>query len=286
MNGRRPGHLNKLLPFSLVDGPGNRMVLFLQGCNFDCVACHNPYTITECDSCGVCFEKCPQSALSDGNGLMPLVDWNACDNCEICVEVCPSDSTPLSRFVSVDEILDEIRPVSPFISGITVSGGEATLQADFVATLFTAIKRDESLGSLTTFIDSNGSASRQVWDLLAPVTDGVMVDLKAFDPQTHLDLTGQPNGPVLESIEYLSRLGLLYEVRLLIMPGHNDSEDNIDATAAWLRDIDPAMRIKVIGFRRHGTRPAAAQIDEPGPEQLRAIEARLRDTGFADVAVV
>lgn len=286
MNGHRLGHLNKLLPFSLVDGPGNRLVLFLQGCNFNCVGCHNPYTINECDGCGVCVGECPVAALSIGSGVMPMVDRNVCDDCEICIQVCPSDSTPLSRFVTVEEMLDQIRPAAPFLAGVTVSGGESTLQADFVCALFSAIKDDPALRSLTTFVDSNGSASRLTWDSLAPVTDGVMIDLKALDAQTHHDLTGQPNQPVLDSIRYLTELGLLYEVRLLIMPGYNDSDRHIADTARWLRSVNPAVRIKVIGFRRHGTRPAAADVAEPSPDQMETIGALLRNAGLADVAVI
>ena len=85
-----------IIPFSWVDGPGNRFVIFLQGCNFDCKACHNPQTI-------------------------------------------PLDSVHAKR-MSVDELLEQIRDAMPHISGVTVSGGEATLQAEFVYSLFLKLK--------------------------------------------------------------------------------------------------------------------------------------------------
>lgn len=204
---------------SVVDGPGNRYVLFLQGCGFDCITCHNPQT-------------------------RPLHSLRA-------------------REVTVAEVLDDVRPIAPFLSGITTSGGEATMQAGFVRALFEAIAADDDLGRLTRFVDSNGDAPRATWDDLAPVTDGVMVDLKALDPDVHVRLTGTSNARVLDSIRHLSGLGLLHEVRLLLVPGFNDDGDTLRRTAAWLLDVDPGMRVKVIGFRNHGVRAQASAIPEP-----------------------
>jgi pyruvate-formate lyase-activating enzyme len=217
------GLLADIVPFSWVDGPGNRYVLFLQGCNFGCVACHNPHTI-------------------------PL-------------------ATPRARPVSVPQILEDLRRVRRFLSGVTVSGGEPTLQPRFVRDLFAAVKDDAELGDLTTFVDSNGSAPREVWDLLLPVTDGVMVDLKALDPAVHLELTGAGNDEVLATIRHLAARARLHEVRLLLVPGINDSAEQLQRTADWLLSVDPALGVKVIGFRRHGTRAAARHWPEPTDEQ-------------------
>jgi len=280
------GHLNDVIRFSAVDGPGNRFVLFLQGCNFNCIACHNPYTINECDSCGECVEPCPEMALWFDGRHQVVVDDDVCTSCDICIEVCPYDSTPLSRMVALESVLNQIREVQPFISGITVSGGEPTLQADFVASLFCAIKSDDDLSHLTTFVDSNGSAARTVWDRLLPVMDGAMIDLKALDPITHLELTGADNGAVLDAIRYLAEWQRLYEVRLLMIPGMNDSPDSVEKTARWLYDIDPRMRIKLIGFRPHGVRPQYSDIPAADPAHLEELATIIRDTGFSELVVV
>jgi pyruvate formate lyase activating enzyme len=282
----RPGLLNKALRFSTVDGPGNRFVLFLQGCNFNCINCHNPYTIAICNSCGLCVEPCPEDALSFAADLTVVVDWDACTLCDVCIDVCPYDSTPLATEITVAEILGQIRETAPFLSGVTVSGGEATLQAEFVAELFAAIKTDPELGRLTTLVDSNGAATREVWDLLAPVMDGAMIDLKALDPDTHVRLTGCGNDAVLESIRYLTQLGKLYEVRLLIVPGHNDNPATMAETVRWLREVDPQMRIKVIGFRSHGVRPEMSHLVDADPETVAALGDVALAAGFREVAVV
>ncbi len=280
------GHLNDVIRFSAVDGPGNRFVVFLQGCNFDCIACHNPYTINECDSCGKCVEPCPEMALWFDGHHRVVVDDDVCTNCDICIQVCPSDSTPLSQMIRLDSLTKQIDEVSPFISGITVSGGEPTLQADFVTSLFCSIKCDEKLGRLTTFVDSNGHATRDVWDRLLPVMDGAMIDLKALDPETHIAMTGQNNDRVLDTIRYLAEWDRLYEVRLLMVPGRNDSPGVVERTAQWLHDVDPSLRVKLIGFRQHGVRPQYADIPEADPGHLAKLADIIRNVGLEELVVV
>ena len=197
--------------------------MFLQGCNLDCLACHNPHT-------------------------MPR-------------------ATPRARPVSVDELMEQVRPLAPFLSGVTVSGGEATLQAPFVAAWFTALRDDPATARLTRFIDSNGCADASTWDLLLPVTSGVMLDLKALDARTHLELTGHSNAPVLMSLHRLSTEAKLVEVRLLVVPGHNDDEDTLRDTGDYLAEHAPGIPVRIIGFRPHGVRAIAREIPEPTPEE-------------------
>ena len=229
-----------IIPFSWVDGPGNRFVIFLQGCNFDCKACHNPQTI-------------------------------------------PLDSVHAKR-MSVDELLEQIRDAMPHISGVTVSGGEATLQAEFIYSLFLKLKTAPDTRHLTTFIDTNGSAGTGVWDLLIPVTDGFMVDLKAFSDALHLELTGASNLPVLASIRYLAESGKLYETRLMLVPGINDDAHDLSSIATFLTGIDPSMRIRVNHFHRHGTRSPAHDWPEADDHRKSEYQRVLVSAGATNVA--
>jgi pyruvate formate lyase activating enzyme len=234
------------ISFSDVDGPGNRFVVFLQGCNFDCIACHNPQTI-------------PGNARLDEHHATRM---------------------------SVYDLMLQIRRAAPFISGITVSGGEATQQPDFVHALCSAVKGNPALHRLTCFVDSNGACELSVWDQLEHVVDGVMIDLKCLDPDIHRALTGRSNEQTLASIRHLDALGRLHEVRLLLVGGRNDDPMLIERTAHWLAHVDPAMRVKVIGFRAHGTRPHDPPLQAPGTESLQRAADILRSVADLRVTVV
>ena len=161
--------VSKILTYSIVDGPGNRLVIFLQGCNFNCACCHNPHTIGECNHCGECIPACHVDALSLVDGRIAY-DALACDHCDACLEVCPISANPMVRDYSVAEILELAREHRPFLTGITVSGGEPTRQPDFIIELFRAIKSDKELAALSCFIDSNGHLSTSDWENLLPVS--------------------------------------------------------------------------------------------------------------------
>jgi YjjW family glycine radical enzyme activase len=276
------GLVADVIEFSAVDGPGNRFVVFLQGCTFDCLACHNPFTINPCVDCGDCVVTCPSGALSVDD--LGKVRWDAatCTGGDTCLEVCPHDATPKARTLAVTDLLDRIRPAAPFLSGITVSGGEATNQPVFVRDLFAAVRSE--FGRLTCFVDTNGDTDPATWDLLDPVMDAAMVDLKCLDDDLHRQLTGASNGPVLESIRLLAARGKLFEVRLLLMAGVNDSDDLLTRTGQWLAAVNPHLRVKVIGYRAHGVRPSPLPLGEPSPAQRAHYADVLR--GVADFGLV
>lgn len=280
------GLVTDFIEFSAVDGPGNRFVVFTQGCNLDCIACHNPYTINPCIDCGDCVVSCPSGALRLDLAGKVLWDEGTCTGGDTCIEVCEYDSTPKARSLAVADVLERVRPAAPFLSGVTVSGGEATGQAAFVRALFTAIRADPELSRLTCFLDTNGDADVATWDLLDPVLDAAMVDLKSLDDGIHRQLTGSGNERVLASIQLLAARGKLHEVRLLLLPGINDSTELLAATGAWLAAIDPRMRVKVIGFRHHGVRPSPIPLREPSPEQRAHYAEVLRSCGDFDLVVV
>jgi pyruvate formate lyase activating enzyme len=287
--GRPPGAtlglVSGTIPFSSVDGPGNRFVVFLQGCDFDCIACHNPYTIHVCHHCGECVEACASGALTLGAAG---VHWNeaACTGGDACIRACRFESTPKARWRTVDELVDDVRGPAPFLSGVTVSGGEATLQVDFVRDFFNVLQADPRLGRLTRLVDSNGGTPPDVWDDLDPVMDGAMIDLKAFDDQLHRRMTGQPNAAVLRSIEQLAARGKLHEVRLLLLPGVNDAPEQLRSAAAWLRGVDLGMRVKLIGFRCHGVRAVARGVPEPTAEVMAGYVEAVRAAGLTHLVVV
>jgi YjjW family glycine radical enzyme activase len=239
----RSALVSRVLPFSCVDGPGNRLVLFLQGATSAAPAATIP-TIGLCDDCGDCLAVCPSGALTMSEGK---VHWQEalCTDCDACLEACPRQCQPKTRQMSVAEVLALLRRYGPLLTGVTVSGGEATTQLPFVIALFTAIKAAPDLARLTCLLDSNGSLGETGWQRLLPVLDGAMIDLKGWREPVHLALTGRGRERVLASLQLLAQAGKLAEVRLLLVPGRSDF---LDATGA----LEEALTtFAVAGARAH-----------------------------------
>ncbi len=281
----RSALVSRVLPFSCVDGPGNRLVLFLQGCNFRCPGCHNPHTIGLCDDCGDCLAVCPSGALTMSEGK---VHWQEalCTDCDACLEACPRSANPKTRQMSVAEVLALLRRYGPLLTGVTVSGGEATTQLPFVIALFTAIKAAPDLARLTCLLDSNGSLGKTGWQRLLPVLDGAMIDLKGWRELVHLAMTGRGRERVLASLQLLAQAGKLAEVRLLLVPGRSDFLDATgalqEALTTFLLSLGP-VPIRLNGFRHHGVRGEALSWPEAGSADLTVLANALKDKGFGAV---
>lgn len=274
--------VNKILTYSVVDGPGNRLVIFLQGCNFNCPTCHNPYTIGVCDHCGDCIPACHVDALEMVDGKV-VFDAALCDQCDACLDVCPISASPMVQQVSVADILEIARKNKPFLSGITVSGGEATLQLKFVIALFTAVKADPDLNGLTCFVDTNGHLGAQSWQRLLPVTDGVMLDIKAFDPAIHHTLTGQGNAKTLKAAKIVHDAGKLYELRFLTIPDKTDTDAEVDRLTDFALALGSDVRIKLNAFQHHGVRGEALEGRKMTELCMNKIAAHLRKAGITEV---
>ncbi len=274
--------VSKVLTYSCVDGPGNRLVLFLQGCNFSCPGCHNPHTIGICNDCGDCIPACPQQALSLVDGKIAF-DPTACDQCDLCLRACPISANPMVQHLSVSDVLALLHANRVFLTGITVSGGEATLQVKFVIALFTAIKADPTLAALTCFVDTNGHLGAETWARLLPVTDGVMLDIKALDADRHHRLSGRGNEKSLASAQIVQAAGKLHELRFLMVPGETDRPDEIDALIALARELGRPLRIKLNAFQHHGVQGPARDWSVMSRAGVDAAAAKLRAAGVGDV---
>ncbi len=244
--------VNKIIPFSCIDGPGNRTAIFFQGCNFKCTYCHNPETINKCISCGKCVKVCPVNALDIVNKKV-VWDDKKCVSCDACIRTCDNLSTPKVKNYSVDELFEEIKSISPFIQGITVSGGESTLNADFLTELFKRVKNELNL---TCFVDTNGSVDLSQYEEFVNLTDKFMIDIKSMDKNEHVKITGLDNEIVIKNLKYLLDLDKVHEIRTVIAPNMNNEETVKEAT----RIIKDKCKYKFNIYRHHGVRKEGLEL--------------------------
>ncbi|WP_075857946.1 YjjW family glycine radical enzyme activase [Carboxydothermus pertinax] len=244
------GIVNKIIEVSFIDGPGSRMAIFLQGCNLDCLYCHNPETKKYCQNCGRCVEQCPAGALTNLDGR---VTWDKaiCHGCDRCLEVCPHSSSPKTTLWEVEDLVAYILENEVFLDGVTFSGGECTLQADFILEVSHKLKEKSNL---TVFVDTNCFLEEEKFLTLCQNIDGIMADLKAFDPVLHRKLTGVANELIFQNLNTASQLGVLYEVRTVLVPGLNDHPQEVKNIARFIRELNSYTLLKLIPFRNYGVK--------------------------------
>ncbi len=223
--------------FSLHDGPGIRTTVFLMGCNLNCLWCHNPegksdriqlqYDNTKCIGCSACARVCSQmvhTVTKEGH----WVDFARCRKCGACIEICPAEALCFSgRKYTPEELTQQVIKDRSFFrdtGGLTFSGGEPLLQADFVAE--TAMRCREQ-GVPTVTVDTAGLLDRSAFEKVLPYVDHFLFDVKAASEEVHLAGTGASNRPILENLRWLDTQGKNIYIRVPVVPGFNDDCEEI-----------------------------------------------------------
>ncbi len=284
--------------FSTHDGPGIRTTVFLKGCPLSCLWCHNPesqssqpelmYHPNLCIGCLECLSVCPQAAISQNGGSLHT-DLNQCDLCGECVKVCFSAAREMiGSQSSVDDILKEIKKDISFYDqsdgGVTFSGGEPLLQPVFLCELLKACKELD----IHTTVDTSGYASQKVLQELLPWVDLFLYDLKAMDETLHKRLTGVSNQLILENLRWLSKLGKKVIIRIPIVPGLNDSQQEMQQLAEFSAGLASLDQIELlpyhpIGIEKYSRLQRIYPLEEtiaPTKESLQKIADFLRNYGL------
>ncbi len=274
--------VNKIIPFSTVDGPGNRTAVFLQGCNIACAYCHNPETQQLCRHCGECVQGCPSGALRMQNGRV-LWDKSLCIGCDRCIQVCRFRASPKVEWMSPGQAMAEVEKNLPFIRGITVSGGECTLYPAFLTRLFELAKQK----GLHCLLDSNGETDFSLLPDLMAVCDGVMLDVKAWEPAVYQALTGSAdNAVVKKNLLFLKAQDKLEEIRIVCANGETDTAQTIDGIAALLGAAVGGVRLKLIAFRKEGVRGRLCGMQSPTPEEMMQWQLYAQKKGFSNAILL
>jgi len=285
MSGLLLAPVNKIIDSSVVDGPGNRTSIFLQGCNIACAYCHNPETQKVCQGCGKCVQSCPEKALSIIDNKV-IWDKEKCCGCDTCISVCPHNASPKITLMTPDEVLERIKGNMPFIRGITTSGGECMLHPQWLTELYKGAKE---LG-LTTLADSNGTIDFSEYPDLMKVCSGVMLDVKSWSSDVFQALTGHGNSTVLKNLEFLSKEGKLEEVRIVCVdensPVKVDAEEVIRGIARITAERKNDFLLKIIRFRKNGVRGILSDAPSPDTTYMDRLLETAKEEGFERVRLV
>ena len=283
------------------DGSGLRTVVFLKGCPLRCQWCSTPesqsakpelyYKQAKCIHCGRCIASCPQHALSVSRDRRAVVrDKSKCIQCFRCAKVCLTEAAGVyGKSMTVQEVMQEIRKESLFYffsgGGVTLSGGDVLLQAEFAAKILRNC-REECIDT-TAELDMFGPYDnvRTVLEHL----DSVYVDIKLMDTEAHKKWTGVGNETILENIRRASAEfpDKPMSVRVPLIQGINDTEENIQRTVEFCRQLPSCRELEFLPYHRLGSstyeyldRPYGLQELEPmsaekAEEKIRMIDRTL-----------
>ena len=242
-------HLQRL---STEDGPGIRTTVFFKGCPLRCEWCHNPESISpepqlqwlenRCIGCGTCLEACPNGCLvRTDQGV--VIDRECCAGCGTCAEACPANALELlGSSIALEELFQEVYKDRTYYEtsggGVTASGGEPALQADFVGAFFARLRE----AGIATALDTCGMASRTGLEKILPYTDLVLFDLKEIDPRAHRAYTGQDNHVILDALLFIRDFittrapDIRLWIRTPLIPGATAADENLRGLGAFIAE--------------------------------------------------
>lgn len=267
--------------FAVHDGPGIRTTVFLKGCPLKCIWCHNPegigykpqlsYIQKKCIGCGECVRVCPNGAHTIENGCH-VFHRQKCTGCGRCEAVCLGEALKLyGKEITVSEIMPILLEDRDFYEssggGVTLSGGECLIQADFCAELLKELKDNH----IHTAVDTSGFVSREAIEKVMPYTDIFLYDIKAFDEDLHFKCTGQFNKLILDNLRYIDDCGKMVEIRIPYVPDYNSGE--MEKIRDFLSGLKNITKVEVLPYHNYaGSKYAALEMENTLPDRLPDIE--------------
>ncbi|UWG99224.1 glycyl-radical enzyme activating protein [Dehalobacter sp. DCM] len=255
--------------YTIHDGPGIRTEVFFKGCPLRCKWCSNPESLNterevgvyseRCigfDKCGYCVAVCPEpeTILIQDNTVWQ-VDREKCTGCLKCAESCPANALiSWGRNMSVAEVMAIIEADRDFYEksggGVTLSGGDVLMQWEFALQLLKQCKKS----GIHTCLESSLHYRSEVLDFIYPFVDLIITDIKHMNADIHKTYTGAGNELVLDNIKKTVAMNKPLILRVPIVPGVNDSEENVRATAEFIvNDLQNRMlQVQLLPYRPLG----------------------------------
>lgn len=252
------GVIFNIQKYSIHDGPGIRTTVFLKGCPLSCSWCHNPESqcfqrelmqfSNRCISCGECIKICHTKALSSYEGVI-YRNIELCVMCGSCAEGCYTNTLEIAgREISALELMKQLEKDVIFYDsskgGVTISGGEPLSQGEFTLELLQRCKQME----YHTAVDTCGFGNSSMLEEISKYTDLFLFDIKLVDQERHKQHTGVSNGIILQNLKLLSALGKRIWIRVPIIPGINDDEENIAATAQLIMSTAGVEQVNLLPY--------------------------------------
>lgn len=285
--------------YSIHDGPGIRTVVFLKGCPLRCRWCANPENLTGgvqigfiktlCTGCGRCAKACTHGAIRPGNCYR--IDQAACTRCGDCVERCFYDA--LVRYgteETAQSVFEKVRRDKMFYDqsggGVTLSGGEALSHPEFACELLALCRAD----GIHTCVETCGYVPQETIERVLPLTDLFYYDLKLMDPEAHKAYTGADNRLILDNAAFLVKSGAQVLFRQPLIPGVNDTGENIRATVEFMKKLGRGgQKLQLIPYHRAGTSKYEAlnlpytleELQIMPSEQVEAVRQRYCELGVS-----
>ena len=261
----KTGTVFNIQRFCVHDGPGIRTTVFFKGCPLSCAWCHNPESRSSrvqlslsrslCLGCGTCADVCPKH-VHDFSGEEHTIRYNDCAACGACCAACPGSAlTLIGQILSAEDVLREIRKDREYYKdsgGVTLSGGEPLLQAEFCLELLRACRAE----SFSVWIETCGFCRPDTLEETALYADGFLFDFKLGDSGLHRRFTGVPNEPILRNLALLDRLGASVILRCPIIPGINDTGEHFRSIAVYSR-LSCVRAVELMPYHTLGREKAA-----------------------------
>lgn len=279
--------------FSVNDGPGIRTTVFLKGCPLHCRWCHNPESISpkqelmiredRCIRCGDCIKLCKNGAISEHEGRI-VTSRDLCRKCGECITTCYAEAREIvGSEMCVSDVMQELEKDVVFFDesggGVSFSGGEPLLQHEFLLALLESSK----LKGLHTVVDTTGFAHPGVLERIVPFVDLFLYDLKTLDEKKHKEYTGVSNRLILENLERLAHWRKDVIVRIPIIPGVNDSSNDIVQIGEFIARIGGIREVQLLPYhqtgldkyRRLGLDYQMPETIPPSPDRMNEIASEL-----------